>query len=707
MLYVGNIVVLDELTANQIAAGEVVERPASVVKELVENSLDAKAKNINVEIKNGGVSLIRVTDNGTGMDAEDVQVAFERHATSKIRGPKDLEAIHTFGFRGEALASIASVSNIRLLTKREDQEEGTLIELSGGRVLDVSPAASPNGTSITVSDLFFNTPARFKFLKKDATEAGHVSDAISKIALGNPDIAFKLINNQNISFQTPGNGDLKSAIFSVYGKETTHSLVPVACENKGIKVSGVVGKPELARSSRNHQLFYVNKRPVKSKVITAALDGAYKTYLMKNKYAFAVLNIEINPHLIDVNVHPAKLEVRFSDEQEIFRAVYNCVNGGLLNGSSPNEPTKVSFNNYLSSNFSSSNHHNNSLSKDEISTSGKKETGSSFSISAKGIWEDKDRWGEKNIPREKQEEAFNEGIGKSALVREKLEIKNFYKAPESELNIQKSHDEDGIKIHKEFFLKRNHLKISKEKILLNSQKFQRYLLKSEPRKENELYIREKQFNETPMYVQGTMQEEVRRKILPKNYIVIGQIFQTFIILQQDKEVFLIDQHAAHERILYEKLKKKYELGETLLQMILNPISLQLTLKETNFVKDNKELFEKTGFLLEDFGQNTFSLRSVPFGLKDQVDEKNVFLEILDYLLNNYTEKKAPQIMDEALYKLACKSAVKANMKLSQFEVETLIEDLEKLENPHTCPHGRPTVLKISRYELEKLFKRIV
>jgi DNA mismatch repair protein MutL len=703
---VGNIILLDELTANQIAAGEVVERPASVVKELVENSIDAGSKNITVEIKNGGVALIRVTDNGAGMDSDDVQVAFERHATSKIRGPKDLEAIRTFGFRGEALASIASVSNIKLLTKREDQEEGTLIELSGGKVVDISPAASPNGTTIAVSELFFNTPARFKFLKKDATEAGHISDTLSKIALGNHEIAFKLINNQNLSFQTPGNGDLKSAIFSIYGKETTHSLIPVFYENKGIKVSGVVGKPELCRSSRNHQLFYINKRSIKSKIITAALDSAFKTYLMKNKYAFAVLNLEINPHLIDVNVHPAKLEVRFSEEQEIFRAVYNCVNAGLLKGDSEKEIFNNNLNHFTSNRYATS-----SLSKDEIITSGKKESVPSSLISPRGKWGENHRHDHQPIVYPTQDKGLKEGTSAREHLMESIEVKeyqNFIQEDRGDnFKLANRKEKDSDEIQKDISFQRNHFKIPKEKILLNSQKFKRYHLKFNTPKEERMGHQEIFKENDQVAIHKEISQGHQRKIFNKDYLVIGQIFQTFIIIQQEKEIFLIDQHAAHERILFEQLKKKYDEGETLLQMILNPIPLQLTLKETTFVKDHQDLFEKTGFLLEDFGQNSFSLRSVPFGLKDHVDERSVFLEILDYLIHNYTQNKAPQIMDEALYKLACKSAVKANMKLSDLEVETLIEDLEKLQNPHTCPHGRPTVLKLSRYEIEKLFKRIV
>ncbi|HEX9062435.1 MAG TPA: DNA mismatch repair endonuclease MutL, partial [Clostridia bacterium] len=318
----GKIVILDESTANKIAAGEVVERPASVVKELMENSIDAGATSISVDIKNGGVSYIKISDNGSGIAGDDVEIAFERHATSKIRSSNDLDSIVTLGFRGEALASIASVSEIELLTRTKDSETGTYIKITGGTVQEVKSAGCPVGTTFTVRDLFYNTPARFKFLKKDSTETGYISDIISKIALGKPSISIRFTSNGSRVIHTPGNGDLLSAIFSVFGKETAKMVIPAEYKDSRVKVTGFAGKPEIARASRTSQIFFLNGRYIKSKLISSAADEAYKTILMKNKYPFLVLNVEISPQMVDINVHPAKTEVRFSDEQEIWRSIY-------------------------------------------------------------------------------------------------------------------------------------------------------------------------------------------------------------------------------------------------------------------------------------------------------------------------------------------------------------------------------------------------
>lgn len=748
----GNIVILDELTSNQIAAGEVVERPASVVKELIENSIDAKASSINIEIRNGGIAFIKVTDNGCGIETDDIQMAFERHATSKIRNPKDLEAISSFGFRGEALASIASVSKIKLLTKTNECENGILLELSAGKVIDLSPYASKVGTSITVSELFFNTPARFKFLKKDSTEAGHISDAISRIALGNPNISFKFINNKNLSMHTPGNNDLKSTIFSIYGKETSKNILPVFYESNGVTVSGFVGKPEIARATRNHQTFFINKRYIKSKLITAAIDSAYKTLLMKNKYPFAILNLEINPALIDINVHPAKLEVKFSEEQEIFKVLYSGINNALSKAdysrTQEREKTNRDFFalNRIKENTVSS--FSSGISKEDVVTSGKNDetvqtknnayATENFQVdnqvSRLGSFVTKKQVDKKAGNIENEDDRLYEtkdskkaqinGLEDNAMIKgnegkqENLDVWN--KWDKSNEEDKKNEVNKGNEEYIESFIEET--KKTKESeglkenqnintnvnasINTNASKNTNTSVNNKPDMHYAVE-QEKKAKGGFIYAQRSITEKTNWKIFNPNYTYIGQIFKTYIVVEQEKETILIDQHAAHERIMFERLKEKYYNSEAMEQMLIEPLSIELTANEALFLKDKFDVFKSVGFVMDDFGQNYFLIRSVPFELKENTDLKKVFLEILDFLMNNYKEKNAKEVIEQALYNMACKSAIKANKSLCELEVRTLINDLEKLENPYTCPHGRPTVLMLKKHELEKIFKRIV
>ena len=679
----GKIVILDELTANQIAAGEVVERPASVIKELVENSMDAGSTSISVEIKNGGVTMMKVIDNGCGLDDDDVEIAFERHATSKIRGPKDLESIATFGFRGEALASIASVSNIELLTRTSSKDIGTLLRISGGKVLDISPAGSAKGTSITINNLFFNTPARFKFLKKDSTEAGHVADILSRAALGNPDISFKFINNRGISLHSPGNGDLKSAIFSVYGKETRDHLLPIHYDNGGIRVSGFVGDSHIARGTRSCQTFFINKRFVKSKIITAALDEAHKTVLMKNKYPFVVLNLEINPHLVDVNVHPQKLEVRFSDEQLIFRSIFAAVNHALLGKNIHVEqveedtkkndiyilnPRKSDETTYMQEQI---NAYPAKLQVDPVKMFETKDSSHVFETSLR-------------VPSSSVRSHDDPSSVKSLRVEEKIGADKPLKS--SQINPVETSSMGYL---------------DNRSVLGNGE-----LYDSNRGDENPESLTEVRMKTEPEYSVG-IQKNREAGIFRENYNVIGQLFKTYIIIEQEKEVLFIDQHAAHERVMFEELKQKFYHNESLAQMLLLPVSLETTTKEAIFLRENIDLFEKMGFIIEDFGHNSFVLRSMTYGFSASLDPKDLFLHIFDYIMNNIDKEKYSIIIDETLYMMACKSAIKANSRLREEEIKALVERLENMENPHTCPHGRPTVLRFTKYEMEKLFKRIV
>ncbi|MDQ2087008.1 DNA mismatch repair endonuclease MutL [Herbivorax sp. ANBcel31] len=669
----GQIVILDENTSNQIAAGEVVEKPASVVKELVENSIDAKSSNISIEIQKGGVAQIKVVDNGCGMQEDDVQIAFERHATSKIRSSNDLEAISTLGFRGEALASIASVSFVDLTSRTKDKSFGNHVKIRGGVLEDISQTGCPVGTTFIVKDLFFNTPARFKFLKKDSTEAGYISDMVNRIALGNPHISFKLINNKKTVLRTPGNNDLISTIFSLYGKETAKECIKVSYKDEMFEISGYAGKPSIARSTRKWQSIYINGRYIKNKVISAAIDEAYKTSLMKNKFAFVVLNIKINPVLVDVNVHPTKMEVRFTKEQDIFRAVYHAVNNALLSKS-------------LMKNIKIEDKKRNAFKYEEskkeidyiqqgIKTVQNDNVSSNISVS-------------ENIQNEplepiKKDVTKSESLENKTIVKKSLDnmLKKEEKPVETEkIQIDKKFKEDITNVNKPEVSKKIKEEIKKEKISYKN-------LENNKNEEH------------------NKKDETNKGSMLSNSKIIGQIFSTYIILQNGENLILIDQHAAHERIMFEKLKEKYYKRENLAQYLLEPVVLELTNQEIGFINDKNETLNKLGFIIENFGNNSIILRSVPSS-SEREGIKEAFLDILDFLMSE-NKKDDVYIVEEILYKMACKSAVKANVRLDDIEISNILKELSYIKNPYTCPHGRPTIIKITKHELEKMFKRIV
>jgi len=629
--FMGSIIILDEKTANQIAAGEVIERPASVVKELVENSIDAGATAITVEIKNGGISYIRVTDNGCGMEGDDVELAFERHATSKIRRIEDLDRLNTMGFRGEALASIAAVSHLEVRTKVASEQAGALVKLEGGKVVSISQTGCPTGTTIVVKDLFFNTPARYKFLKKDSAEAGYVSTMMVRLALAHPGISFKFVNNGQIQHHTPGNHDLLSVIYSLFGSETAKAVLPVDHEESGIKVSGFVGKPETARGNRNSQFFFINGRTIRNKVLTAALEDAYKTLLMQNKFPFCVLNVKTSPELYDVNVHPQKLEVRFSNENAVYLAVFHGVKGALSSASLIREVTSPDY--------------------EAAESAAARET-----------------------PPPQVEMA--------SLERPASKLPPPQRFPYPWEPAKRA--DTGVTAR--FEPEKQALPIIKP-VSQNAE------MTEEP-------VRDPAGPQEP--AEPVTEAEKGAQILREAEIV-GQVFDTYIILQRGQTMYLIDQHAAHERIRYETLKKRISEGQTFSQMILEPYIVKLTAEEYDFLFSRMADFEQAGFEIEAFGPQTVIIRSVPdipggFALDD-------FHEILDRWIETAGEKRG--ISDEAIYMMSCKSAIKANRKMEKDEIKALIDQLLSMENPYTCVHGRPVIISISQRELEKRFKRIV
>lgn len=631
--------------------------------------MDAGASAVTVEIKNGGITFLKISDNGSGMEEDDAEIAFERHSTSKIRSAFDLDSIKTLGFRGEALASIAAVSSVELTTRTAASNSGKYILIQGGRLKEVKQAGCPVGTTFIIKDLFFNTPARFKFLKKDTTEAGYIADVIARLALGSPNVSFRFINNGSVSIHTPGNNDLRSAVFCIYGKDTAGSVSEINHDDGKLKISGLAGKPEIARASRNQQSVYLNGRYIRSKVITSAFDEAYKTYLMKNKFPFIILKIELNPLLVDVNVHPTKMEVRFSDEQMIFRTVYNAVTDALMRTPSArsvqfagNVQDDFRFKNsdpkpdYVQQNISAaktivseSPSFQYSSPKPEVEAltyeATAKKNGSAVNVIRQDVL---DKFQPKTDAKEKPGNKEITDIKIEEMTRSKD-----CKFSTSEDNIKKEEDIPSV---------------SKEA-----------LIKETSNKENNL------FNE--------------------DYRIIGQAFSTYILLQQNDEMVLLDQHAAHERIKYEYFKGKYKNSEVSPQMLIEPLVIELTSQETALVNENQDFFSRLGFIFEEFGNNSIILRSVP-DINDSTTIKETFLQVADHLLNT-AGREYRIIEDDALYTVACKAAVKANKRLDEQEIRNLIKELSSLENPLTCPHGRPTVIKISRGELERKFKRVL
>ncbi len=664
----GSIVLLDELTINQIAAGEVIERPANVVKELVENSIDAGATSINVEIENGGISLIRVTDNGKGIAEDDVEIAFERHATSKIRSSADLSKVSTMGFRGEALASIAAIAKIELITKTKDSNIGTKIVVEGGDIISKEECGAPQGTTIIVKELFYNTPVRYKFLKKDYTESGYIETAMERIALINPNISFKLISNKKQVLNTSGNGDMQTVVFNVYGKDVSQNLVNVDFDFEGIHVTGVAGKPEIARSNRTNQLFYVNKRFIKDKILSAATEEAYKTLIPQGKFGFCIINLEMNPELVDVNVHPAKLEVRFVDEGKVFKAVHHAIKNALLGNDLVTE---------------------SSVDNKPIE---REDTPANPNVSVKkGLFEifrggkDTNNKDKKNIytkPSNSESESYKDLKNKNVNIveDENVETENVTETKETSdtLNSKVLYDENTEN--------NNYEKINEAP--------------------NYEYKVNDENNETKSKKSIDVfyeQDFIEKSNIPE-YKILGVAFNTYILLQLEDDIYILDQHAAHERVLYEKVKKNfYQNGGKESQMLLLPDVLELSKKDMKMVRENKKLFEQSGFDIEEFGDNTIKINGVPT-ICFEMDTKSLFLDIIDGL--DITNKTNKQVIEEKFIStVACKAAVKANMYLDEREIRGLLDDLLQLENPFTCPHGRPTAIRITKNEIEKKFGR--
>ena len=721
----GKIVLLDDSTINKIAAGEVIERPASVVKEVMENSIDAGATSITVEIRNGGISYIRVTDNGKGIMQDDLEIAFERHATSKLRSAEDLDEIKSMGFRGEALASIASIAKVSLISKTADSDTGYEVIVEGGKILSKNEIGCPNGTSITIENLFYNTPVRYKFLKKDFTESGYIEDVVTRIALVHPEIAIKLINTGKTIIQTSGNGDIKPVIYNIYGKEIADNLIDIEYTYDDIVVKGVIGKPVISRSNRSNQLFFVNKRYVKDKTLSGAAEQAFKGFVTIGKHGFLVLNIEMDPRKVDVNVHPAKLEVRFQEETKIFKAIYHAIRDGLLKGDLVADTSSIDRIDSEKTKYSI----------EEIKENPQIETNNT---NFRDILRD-DRVEDKKKIQDYEkttEETFEDVMAKLKKMqnivktvkeenKEENKEETFEQTTESiHINESESSESDNVKEDKDIEDKKENIQNKLETL---KQEIQEELPKKQELKSDtefmEMYektfgiaINKKEDNDNdqlnvsnefkPITKQDNVSvfEENSKYSTKPVYKFIGIAFNTYIIIEMQSDLYIIDQHAAHERIRYEKIKQNYYSNSTKnSQLMLLPDIITLTHKEMGIYKDNKDMFQKAGFMVEEFGENTIKLSGVPDVLID-LETKELFLETLDEI-NTVARTAKQEIEEKFIATVACKAAVKAHMALSKEEVTQLLDKLLQLPNPFTCPHGRPTAIRMTKNDIEKKFSR--
>lgn len=635
----GDIVLLDEQTINKIAAGEVVDRPASIVKELVENSIDAKATAVTVEIKKGGISYIKIVDNGTGFKSDDIELAFERHATSKIRKEEDLQKITSMGFRGEALASVAAISKVTLTTKNINEDIGSKVRVEAGNIISRQEVPSVTGTTIEIFDVFYNVPARFKFLKKDYTEAGYIEDVMTRLALSYPNVSFKYINNGKTIIQTSGTGNLHDTIYDVFGKEIYNAVIPIDYEINDMKVFGMLGKPAISRSTRMHQYTFLNNRYIKDKTISSAIDRACEEKFAISKHAFIVCNIYMNPALIDVNVHPAKLEVKFADEAKIFEVVYHAVRSAIENDNAKTSPFTIA--------------------REEIK--------------AKEIVD--------NSQDDKIEQITKDLINNGVIPTKEEKKYNFESAT------QKLYQQPKV-----------------EPVAINS------LIESLNEKMGNInteIIEEAEEKQEEHFEQAKFEveeyEETKIEKVDNVYKYVGHLFDTYIIIQMKDKMYFVDQHAAHERYLFEQIKEAYYAKDRQTQMLLIPLLIGLSTKEMNIVRENVDMFENAGFILEEFGDNTYKVSGVP-NVGYNIDHKSMFKDMITEL--STSEKTERQEKEHRfLATLACKAAVKGGMKLDVEEQKRLVDNMINLDNPFTCPHGRPTAVPMTRYEIERKFMR--
>lgn len=645
------IMLLNQETIDKIAAGEVVERPSSVVKELVENAIDAKATAITVEIKEGGISFIRITDNGCGIERKQVPIAFLRHSTSKIRSVEDLLNIHSLGFRGEALSSIAAVAQVELITKTYDELTGTRYVIEGSKEVADEEIGAPDGTTFIVRNLFYNVPARRKFLKTAQTEGGYISDLMERMALSHPDVSFKFINNGQTKLHTSGNGNEKDLIYHIYGRDITASVLKVEQQTELFQVRGFIGKPMVSRGNRNYENYFINGRYIKSALLSKAVEEAYKGFLMQHQYPFCVLYFDIHSDLLDVNVHPTKMELRFSQNEQIYRSLYEIIRNTL-------------------------NH------KDFIP----------------------------EVPVEEKKTAAAPEIKEPAPepfeVRRLNEIR---KAVAADSPYEPKYPSHTKKSSTDVFFSRMKQNTKSPLTAKEESLFAKPLASAPetedvPKEDSLSMVREPDIP----YMQQTLEQidpHFLTKDARKKHKIIGQLFDTYWLVEFEDKLFVIDQHAAHEKVLYEKTMKKVREQLFSSQAVSPPIILSLNQEEIAAMERYQDELTRFGYEIEPFGGKEYAITAIPADFSD-IDMRSMFLE----LLNDFTElsgRATPELILEKVASMSCKAAVKGNNRLSRAEIETLIDELLQLDNPYNCPHGRPTIISMSKYEIEKKFKRIV
>ncbi len=651
--------VLPKHLAELIAAGEVVERPASVVKELLENSIDAGADTITVEIKNGGISYIRITDNGCGIGRDDIRNAFVSHATSKISTADDLNGIFTLGFRGEALASVSAVARVEVMTKTDYDEIGTRYVIESGDEILLDDAGCPKGTTLIVRDLFYKTPARMKFLKKDVTEANAVASVVDRIALSHPEISFRFIREGKQTLITSGNGDLLTCIREIFGKDFSSGLIPAENENQGLKVSGFVSKPVASRPNRNMQFFFINNRLIKTGTGSAALSEAYKNSIMVGKFPSCVLNIEIDPSLVDVNVHPAKTEVRFSDERMIFNAIYYACKNALSAGDTPKQVKEIAKNYYKAP----------EKPPEQLKINTKPAPSADF-------WQ--------HIPKKTETVSVTPVQIKKEEPKPEIRIDFVQPEPAKISPVVKAEEKNAVSV----------FKAPTEKIC-REEKFEDLLLDT-PAKAD---VKEAET------ISGKSEEQEIQSVpefSEEDFILIGEAFKTYIMCEYKGKLIIIDKHAAHERIIYEKLKK--DNGERTPQLLLLPVTVTLSKEEYSAVLDNLELINNAGFEAEDFGNGCIIVRECPMELSAD-DVADVMCEIA----GRFVDKKQDVMfekLDWIFHSVACRSAIKAGNFTSRLEMERFAKQLLSMPDIRYCPHGRPVLIEMTQRELEKNFGRI-
>lgn len=659
--------ILNEDTANKIAAGEVVERPSSVVKELVENSIDANAKNITIEIEEGGISLIRIIDDGDGIYKEDIDKAFLPHATSKIKESEDIYNINTLGFRGEALPSIASVARVNLKSKQENEEFGYEISIEGGKASEVNECAVNKGTVIEVKELFFNVPARKKFLKSVSKEGSLINDIITRLALANPKVSFKLYNNHKKILHTFGNGDLKDVIRTIYGKAITDNILYYDDSSDLITIYGYVGKEEIARGSRNNQSIFVNKRYIKNRSLGIAVEQAFKSFSTVNKFPFFILFIEVYPEYVDVNIHPTKAEVKFNDERMIFKKIFAAVHTALKNevfDTFAIKEEEETVKQHITPNF------------EEIT----------FKI------------------KEEEEKVKVANTLAKTMLDQGIDLKA------NKEDIESSDENESYKDFNEISKVAVNLPIDLKSNITTEELNNDNVINDELTYNNENCSNQADINEVSEMFEKT--EEIKADIsLPKPtakfppITIIGQYNKTYILGEYEGTLYMIDQHAAHEKILFEKYIKEIEEGSIIIQPLMIPSIIDLSIDDYSYFEENKDIFKTAGFLLEEFGGNSLSLKEVPYFL-GKLDPKKFFLDILDNL-KNLGNGKTSEVKNNAIASKACKAAIKGNDKLELNEMIKLIEDLRYIDDPFHCPHGRPVIIKFTSTDIDKKFRRII